>query len=89
MKDGGLSIISVRFRRDDPMVRAYNSETGGILPADTTYFLSDDNGKSWQGPNIIPTPEGFVGYGCGPILETAEGRCTDPIIVSSVQHSKL
>jgi hypothetical protein len=74
MKDGGLGILSVRWRRNDPMEHVYNPDTGGILPAETTYFLSEDKGMNWQGPTIIAMPEGFMGYGCGPILETAEGR---------------
>ena len=74
MKNGDLSLLSVRFWRDGAEDIVYNPKTGGIRKAETTYFISKDKGKTWQGPNVIPTPEGFVGYACGTIVETRDNK---------------
>lgn len=73
LRDGRLLILSVRFRRDDPNITCYNPKTGGCVATDTTFFTSDDKGKTWNGPNIIPI-QGRYAYSGGPIVELNDGR---------------
>ena len=73
LRDGRLLVLSVRFRRDDPNLRCYNPETGGCLRPDTTFFVSQDRGRTWSGPHLIPIGGRYV-YSGGPIVEQRDGR---------------
>lgn len=72
LDDGRLVLLSVRFKRDDPNIRCYNPLTGGCLHPDTTLFISNDDGITWQGPSVIDI-KGRYAYSGGPIVELANG----------------
>ena len=73
LRDGRIVILSVRFKRDDPNRRVYNPQTGGCIFPETTFFVSDDKGKTWSGPNVIAIG-GRYAYSGGPIVELDDGR---------------
>jgi hypothetical protein len=73
LADGRLILLSVRFKRDDPGLRCYNPLTGGCLQPDTTLFISDDNGVTWEGPKVVDI-QGRYAYSGGPVVELSDGR---------------
>ena len=73
LRDGRLVVLSCASRRDDPNQPVYNPQTGGCLPCDTTLFISDDKGKTWSRPIVIPVGERYA-YSGGPIVELANGQ---------------
>ena len=78
LDDGRLVLLSVRFKRDEPNQRCYNPVTGGCLQPDTTFFISNDNGITWQGPNVIDINRRYA-YSGGPIVELADGPLREAI----------
>ena len=54
LADGSLVAMGYRFVRDDPEQSISISETGGILPGDDIVSFSDDEGRTWSAPKVIP-----------------------------------
>lgn len=55
-----LLMTAQRWGRSDPTHPLFNEHTGGIHPAETIFYRSNDKGASWSGPQILQGPEGMV-----------------------------
>ena len=73
LADGTLLVIVHRWDRSDPSHPLFNEKTGGIVPSDTMLYRSQDNGKTWSEPQLIPRPDGMVITPSCPIVELADG----------------
>jgi sialidase-1 len=54
LRDGGLVAAGYRFYRHDLEMPICLPETGGILPGDDLVTFSDDGGRTWKYPTVIP-----------------------------------
>ncbi len=56
-----------------------NEKTLGFVPTDFVTFRSEDQGRSWLGPNKIDSPLGNAPLElCSPIVPLKDGRCLLP-----------
>ena len=59
LDNGSLIALGYRFDRADPEQSISVVETGGILPGDDIVSFSNDEGRTWTVPRVVPrsTPE--------------------------------
>lgn len=74
LRDGGLVIFTFRRDRRDPERPLFNETTGGIVPVEIVLFQSSDKGYSWDGPFVVPVPEGYVITPSSPLVELDNGE---------------
>lgn len=77
LRDGTLAILAFRIDRtirEQPMF----SPSGGLRANEPVFFLSADNGHTWQGPHVIPLPVDahgpLVATPASTIVDLADGR---------------
>lgn len=79
LSDGTLVGIGARFYRDDPEQGLTNRNTLGFVPLDLILLRSQDEGRTWLGPETVQPPlEGPAFEICHPVLELADGRWLVP-----------
>lgn len=54
LQDGTMVALGYRFHRPDPEQGISIAGTGGILPGDDLVSFSNDSGRSWTVPQVIP-----------------------------------
>ena len=74
LRDGSLVIFTFRCDRSDPELPLYHETNGGMVPTQNLLFRSYDNGETWERPQHIPTPPGWVITPSSPIIEMPDGR---------------
>ena len=74
VSNNSLVITAQRWDRSDPKHPVFNEETAGILPAETIFFQSTDNGANWSGPQVLNVPEGMIITPSCPIVVLRDGR---------------
>lgn len=59
-----LTISGFRFRRRRSDQTFFNDKTGGLIDIESVFFVSSDEGRTWQGPHVVRPPAGlrFVIY---------------------------
>ena len=62
MNDGGLLMAATRYLLDNDEM--YNPLTEGLKPAQMILYRSQDLGKSWSGPQVVPNPLPAEKYVC-------------------------
>jgi hypothetical protein len=55
-----LVAVAMRIDRSDPAKPLFNETTGGIAPTDTILLRSNDGGKNWSTPEVVPYPDGLL-----------------------------
>lgn len=60
LRDGTLLVLAFRADRTEPD-RPMFSPSGGLIENEPVFFISHDDGHSWQGPHLIPLPTGISG----------------------------
>ena len=73
LRDGRLVAVGYRFHRHDPEQGISIEETGGVLPGDDIVSFSEDEGKTWTIPQIIPRSTPELQEISGPCVETQSG----------------
>ena len=73
LKDGRLIAIGYRFHRHDLEQGISIEKTGGILPGDDIVAFSEDEGKTWTIPQIIPQSTPELQEISGPCIQTRSG----------------
>lgn len=79
--DGTLVAIGYRFHRLDPESGIGLEQTDGILPGDDVVAFSNDEGRTWSTPKIIPRTQPELLEISGPCIELKSG---DLIAVAGV-----
>lgn len=73
VEPGRLLLFTTWFDRSDPDRPMFDAVTEGIWHAKQLYAVSTDEGQTWSGWRIVPTP-GLTGCGIsGPVLRWGEG----------------
>lgn len=57
LSNSEILVLGHRVFRPAPDVPMYNSETGGHLPEQAVLFRSNDDGRTWSGPELIEKPD--------------------------------
>ena len=83
LRDGTLIAIGYRFHRHDPEQSIGIEETGGLLPGDDLISFSNDDGRSWTVPEILPRGYPELLELSGPCVELRSG---DLVAVSTPYH---
>jgi sialidase-1 len=73
LDDGTLIACGYRFHRHDPDAPISVPATGGILPGDDIVSFSNDQGRSWTAPAIIPRSRPELLEISGPCIQTRSG----------------
>lgn len=73
MRDGTLVALPFRIDRTEPD-RPMFSASGGLLPIESSLYVSTDHGRSWMGPHRFPVPDGLNLTLASPIVELGDGR---------------
>ena len=73
LRDGRLIAVGYRFYRHDPEQGISLEETGGILPGDDVVSFSEDEGRTWTVPRVIPRSHPELLEISGPCIQTADG----------------
>lgn len=73
LSDGRVIAIGYRFDRYDPEQGIGIEATGGLLPGDDIVCLSQDGGRSWSVPAVIPRSRPELIEISGPCVELASG----------------
>jgi sialidase-1 len=73
LRDGTVVAIGYRFHRLNPEQGISIVKTGGILPGDDIISFSQDEGKTWTSPQIIPRTRPELLEISGPCLELRSG----------------
>ena len=71
--DGRLIAVGYCFYRHDPEQGISIEETGGILPGDDIVSFSEDDGRTWTVPRVIPRSHPELLEISGPCIQTAAG----------------
>jgi sialidase-1 len=74
LRDGSLIATGYRFHRSDPEQGIGIQETGGILPGDNIVAFSQDQGKTWTVPKVIPRSRPELLEISGPCVELRSGH---------------
>jgi len=73
LRDGSLIAMGYRFHRFDPESGIGLEQTNGILPGDDLVSFSDDEGRSWSFPKVIPRTRPELLEISGPCIELTTG----------------
>ena len=73
LRDGRLIAVGYRFYRHDLEQGISLEETGGILPGDDVVSFSEDEGRTWTVPRVIPRSHPELLEISGPCIQTADG----------------
>jgi sialidase-1 len=73
LRDGRLIAIGYRYDRYDPEQGIGVEETGGLLPGDDIVCFSEDGGKTWSVPEVIPRSRPELIEISGPCVELRSG----------------
>ena len=76
--DGTLLCYGPRFDRSDPERSLGNAETTGLLDCEAVLYRSEDEGRSWQGPEVLPIPLPGPYEIASPIVVLDDGRWLAP-----------
>lgn len=83
LRDGTLIATGYRFHRHDPEQSIGIEETGGLLPGDDLVSFSNDDGRSWTFPAILPRSYPELLELSGPCIELRSG---DLVTVATPYH---
>lgn len=73
LRDGTLVAIGYRFFRQNQDEPIGIATTGGLLPGEDIVSFSDDEGRTWTLPEVIPSIRAGVIEIPGPCIETRSG----------------
>lgn len=73
LADGSLVAAGYRFHRTDPEQQLVNPETDGVRPGDNLIAFSEDEGKTWTPPEVIPRSRPELTELSGPLLRLRDG----------------
>ncbi|MCE5307445.1 MAG: glycoside hydrolase [Acidobacteriales bacterium] len=74
LSGGRLIAIGYRYDRYDPEQGIGVEETGGLLPGDDIVCFSEDDGKTWSVPAVIPRSRPELIEISGPCVELRSGE---------------
>jgi hypothetical protein len=74
LKDGRLIGLMTRFDRSDPDELMWDPQTSGYPYPDIVTCWSEDKGRSWSRPQVVPLPDRLIGNHSGTILELENGE---------------
>lgn len=74
LRDGTLLVLTRRVECSDPDRPLFNPETGGHRAGETLLFRSEDDGRTWAGPEIVSLPYGGHPDTPSQIIELNDGR---------------
>lgn len=73
LRDGPIIATGYRFHRTDPDQWIANQETDGIRPGDNLVSFSQNEGRTWSNPKVIPTNRPELVETSGPAIELHNG----------------
>lgn len=79
LPDGKVIAIGYQFERPDPDLPVGNPETGGLLPDEVFYTISENNGKDWGERVPINTAWQNSTEASAPIVVLNDGSLATPI----------
>lgn len=79
LPDGRIIAIGYQFERPDPDLPVGNPETGGLLPDEVFYTISNDGGETWSERIAIPTAWQNSTEASAPIVALNDGSLATPI----------
>lgn len=75
---GAVLCYGPRYDRSDPERAIGNAETNGFLGCEVVWYRSDDGGRSWRGPKVVPIPFPGSYEIASPIVALCDGRWLAP-----------
>jgi len=73
LRSGKLAAIGYRFIRQDPEQSIAIPQTAGFLPGENVTSSSDDDGRHWTEPAVVPKKHPELIEVSGPSIETQSG----------------
>lgn len=74
LRDGRIVVFAFRTDRSDPDRPMFNEATGGVTAIDNILLQSNDGGRTWTEPQVLPTIDGCVITPSTPLVELANGE---------------
>ena len=79
LPDGRVMLFGYQFFRENPDLPLGNPETGGLLPSNVYYAISDDMGETWSEKTVIKTSWHGSTEASAPMYVLKDGTLATPI----------